>query len=118
MINQAEENKLGGGSEYSLDQSNPYEMADYLFDKKIDYRGVAPKGFELKDEWILKNVCEVLLRDPHIDATEIEVELKSGIVILTGRVDSRRTKKLAELSIQGIPGVKDVMNFLSFLRLP
>jgi osmotically-inducible protein OsmY len=117
-MSHALENKFGGESEYSRDQSNPYEMADYLFDKKLDYRGVTPKGFELKDDWILKNVCEVLLRDPHIDATEIEVELRSGVVLLTGRVDSRRTKKLAELNIQGIPGVKDVMNFLTFLPLP
>ena len=117
-MNHVLENRFGGESEYSRDQSNPYEMADYLFDKKLDDRVVHPKGFELKDEWILKNVCEVLLRDPHIDATEIEVELKTGIVILSGRVDSKKTKKLAELSIQGLPGVKDVMNFLSFLPLP
>ncbi len=117
-MNHGLENRFGGESEYSRDQSNPYEMADYLFDKKLDYRLVDPKFYEFKDEWVVKNVYEVLLRDPHIDASEIEVDLRGGVVILSGHVDSRKTKKLAELSIQGLPGVKDVMNFLSFLPLP
>jgi osmotically-inducible protein OsmY len=117
-MNHGLENRFGSESEYSRDQSNPYEMADYLFDKKLSSHALGLQEFELKDEWILKNVCEVLLRDPHIDASEIEVELKEGVVILAGHVDSRKAKKLAELSIQGLPGVKDVMNFLSFLPLP
>jgi osmotically-inducible protein OsmY len=109
---------ISGESEYSREKSNPYEMADYLIDQKINYRGYGPIGFQLSDDILLNQVTEVLLRNPHVDASEININVNAGIVFLTGHVDSRKTKKLAEVSIQGIPGVKDVMNFLTFLPSP
>lgn len=111
-------NTKAGESEYSRDQANPYDMADYLMDKGFNFRGYGPKGFKLKDDWILHQVLEILLRDPHIDISDIDIKVDSGVVTLTGHVDSRRTKKIAELSIEGLVGVKDVMNFLTFLPAP
>ena len=107
-----------GESEYSRDRAHPYEMADYLMDKGYNFRGYGPKGFKLNDDFILHQVIEVLLRDPHIDVSEINIQVHSGVVTLSGRVDSRKTKKIAELVVEGMPGVKDVMNFLSFLPSP
>jgi hypothetical protein len=37
-----------------------------------------------------------LTNHPEIDAAEIEVNAKDGEVILTGTVDNRRTKRMAE----------------------
>ena len=50
--------------------------------------------------------------DPHLDAAEIEVEVKDGEVTLSGTVDSREAKRHAEDVAEQATGVKDVHNRL------
>jgi hypothetical protein len=45
-----------------------------------------------------------------LDATEIEVAVTSGEVILSGTVDSRQAKRIAEDIAESISGVKEVQN--------
>lgn len=113
-LNDSEQYEFSGESEYTRDRSDPYQMVDYMIDRGIDFRGKGPIGFFFSDERVMENVCEILTRDPAIDATEIEVEVREGRVLLSGQVDSRRTKRLAELSIENLPGVRDIINLLSF----
>lgn len=54
---------------------------------------------------------------PDIDAREIEVSVKEGVVYLNGTVPDRESKKLAELDIENISGVIDVQNLLNFESL-
>ena len=120
-INGSDYYEFSGESEYSRDRSDPYQMVDYMIDRNINFRGFGPKGFALSDDQIREEVCEVLTRDSFIDASEIDVEVKNGCVILKGHVDSRQTKSLAELSIEGLNGIRDVVNQLKFdddLRAP
>ena len=56
------------------------------------------------------------MRQPEIDASEIEVTVESGEVTLTGTVDNRRIKHLVEDIAEGISGVKDVNNQLRVNR--
>ncbi len=111
-LNDADRYEFSGESEYSRERSDPYQMVDYMIDRGIDYRGLGPKGFSFSDERILEDVSEVLARDSRIDATEIEVKVIEGTVYLSGKVDSRQTKRLAQLAIENLSGVKDVINQL------
>ncbi|MDQ2669556.1 MAG: BON domain-containing protein [Gemmatimonadota bacterium] len=55
---------------------------------------------------------EELTRHGAIDASDIEVKVKEGEVTLTGHVDSRRAKRLAEEIVENLSGVREVHNQL------
>ena len=59
---------------------------------------------------IREEVNETLARHPEIDASEVEVRVQNGEVTLTGTVDDRRTKRLAEDIVENVFGVNDVEN--------
>jgi osmotically-inducible protein OsmY len=75
------------------------------------HRGKGPKNFQRSDERVREIICEALSDDDQIDANEIEVEVKSGEVVLRGTVDDRRTKRLAEDLAERVSGC-DVQNQL------
>ncbi len=72
--------------------------------------GKGPKGYSRSDERIREDVCEALSRHGEIDASEIEVEVENGEVTLTGSVNDRRIKRLAEECVEELSGVRDVTN--------
>jgi len=72
--------------------------------------GKGPQGFQRSDERIKEMVSEALADHEHLDATNIHVEVKSGEVTLTGTVESRRDKRVAEDCVERVTGVKDVQN--------
>lgn len=72
--------------------------------------GKGPKGWKRSDERVREEVSEALYRDYHIDASEIEVDVKDGVVTLSGTVDSRQSKRAAEECIENLTGVVDVHN--------
>ncbi len=74
--------------------------------------GRGPKGYQRSDERIREDVCERLTRHGRIDATEIDVQVRSGEVTLTGTVESRQAKRMAEDTVESISGVKEVSNQL------
>jgi osmotically-inducible protein OsmY len=74
--------------------------------------GKGPVGFQRSDERIRELVCEALTDDDEVDATRIEVTVKGGEVTLTGAIEDRRMKRLAEDCVEAVPGVKDVHNQL------
>jgi osmotically-inducible protein OsmY len=78
-----------------------------------NYRGIGPKGYTRSDDRIKEEVCECLTDDASIDASNISIEVKDGIVTLTGSVDDRNMKHRAEDLAEDISGVKDVENRLS-----
>lgn len=77
---------------------------------RMSYSGKGPKGWQRSDENIRERVCDMLERDHSLDASEIEVTVKEGMVTLSGKVDQRSSKRRAEDIIENIPGVKDVKN--------
>jgi osmotically-inducible protein OsmY len=83
-----------------------------------NYLGVGPKNFTRTDDRIREEVCERLLHDPDVDASEIEVQVQDGQVILTGTADSRDEKWLAEDIAESVAGVKNVVNKLKASSLP
>jgi hypothetical protein len=80
------------------------------------YVGRGPKGYARSDERIYEDVCERLLRFGHVDATDIEVQVSRGEVTLTGWVDDRDQKRLAEDLAASVGGVFDVHNRIRIRR--
>ena len=76
------------------------------------HRGKGPMNYQRSDERIRESVCEALSEDDHIDASRIEVNVKDGEVTLTGSVEERHMKRLAEDVAERISGVKDVQNHI------
>lgn len=76
------------------------------------HAGRGPKNWQRSDDRIREDVNERLTEHPHVDASEIDVQVKNGEVTLTGSVEDRRTKRMVEDLIEGISGVKDVHNQL------
>jgi osmotically-inducible protein OsmY len=74
------------------------------------HRGKGPKGYTRSDDRVREEVSDALEQDHWIDASEIEVDVKDGIVTLSGHVDSRKMKRLAEDCVSDLRGVKDVIN--------
>jgi len=74
------------------------------------HRGKGPKGYTRSDDRITEDVNEKLYHDPHIDASNIEVQVNNGDVTLSGSVDSRYSKRHAEDLAESVAGVKDVTN--------
>jgi len=80
------------------------------------HTGRGPKGYQRSDERIKEEVCDCLTDDSDIDASNLEVEVSSGQVSLTGTVDSREAKWRIESLCDQISGVKDVQNSLRVQR--
>lgn len=80
------------------------------------FRGKGPKGYTRSDERVKEDVSERLTDDEHIDASELTVEVKNGVVTLSGRVDDRRMKHHAELLAERCSGVKDIDNRIQVQR--
>lgn len=76
------------------------------------FAGRGPKGYTRSDERIREDVSDKLMEHPDLDASEIEVRVAGGEVTLTGSVDSRWAKRLAEDVAESCTGVRDVMNQL------
>jgi hypothetical protein len=74
--------------------------------------GRGPKGYKRSEERIREDVCERLTEHPQIDASDVEVKIQGGEVILTGTVNSRRAKRLAEDVVEQVSGVSEVSNQL------
>jgi hypothetical protein len=91
-------------------------MSQNAQQQRPNHRGRGPKGYERSDARLHEVICEMLTHDPHIDATEVSVEVKGGVVTLTGSVDDRRTKFAIEQMIDECSGVKDIHNQLRTWR--
>jgi osmotically-inducible protein OsmY len=74
--------------------------------------GFGPKNYKRSDERITEEVNDRLYRHPDIDASDIDVSVKEGEVTLSGTVDSRRAKYMAEEVCEQVMGVGDVNNQL------
>lgn len=76
-----------------------------------DHRGKGPQVAR-SDARIQDDVSERLTEDPDIDASDIVVHCRDGVVTLEGTVDIRSLKHRAEDLAASSPGVTDVDNRL------
>ena len=76
------------------------------------FRGRGPRNYRRSDERVREEVCDRLTDNEWLDASEVEVGVAAGEVILTGTVDSRYAKRLAESIAESVAGVTNVQNNL------
>lgn len=76
------------------------------------HTGQGPRNYQRSSERIREDINERLTLHGQIDATEIQVRVENGEVWLTGTVDSRQTKRMAEDVADSVAGVRDVHNEL------
>jgi osmotically-inducible protein OsmY len=76
------------------------------------YAGRGPKGYRRSDERIREDISDRLMESEWIDASDVEVNVSRGEVTLSGTVDDRSAKRLAEDIVEDVMGVREVMNQL------
>jgi hypothetical protein len=80
------------------------------------HSGRGPQGYQRSDARIEEDICEHLTHHGMLDASGIQVQVEGGEVTLTGTVESRQAKRLAEDILDGISGIRDIHNQLRVQR--
>jgi osmotically-inducible protein OsmY len=80
------------------------------------FRGRGPSNYRRSDERITEETNDRLTDHDELDAEDIEVNVTGGEVMLTGTVDSRESKRLAEDLAESVAGVTQVQNQLRVSR--
>jgi osmotically-inducible protein OsmY len=80
------------------------------------FRGRGPRNYHRSDERVREELCDRLTDNEWLDASEVEVNVVNGEVVLTGTVDSRYAKRLAESIAESVSGVTNVDNNLRVYR--
>lgn len=76
------------------------------------HRGKGPKSYKRSDERIFEDICNRMSANQYLDASDIEVTVHNGEVLLVGSVSSRYEKRIAEDLGDTAYGVKNVENRL------
>jgi hypothetical protein len=98
---------------YGMEGSHRPSSREDRFDRSGGgHRGKGPMGYTRSDERIREMVCEALTDNDDVDASNIDVVVKNCEVTLSGTVDDRQQKRLAEDIAERCAGVKDVSNQL------
>ncbi len=95
-----------GGYAYGIGSHKPA----YLREDRAIHRGRGPSGYQRSDQRIYEDVCERLMEDDRVDASEIQVSVTNGEVTLSGTLRSRNAKRRATDLAEDVSGVKDVHN--------
>ncbi len=74
------------------------------------HTGRGPRNYQRSDERIHEEINDRLTSHPEIDATEMIVSVQSGEVTLSGTVEERYAKRMAEDLAESVSGVKEVHN--------
>lgn len=74
------------------------------------HRGKGPKDFKRTDDRIKELINDALTDDWQIDASDIEVSVQNGEVILSGYVNERTQKRKAADLVENISGVTHLQN--------
>jgi hypothetical protein len=80
------------------------------------HTGRGPRGYQRSDDRIREDICDRLTRHGRIDATDVNIAVNSGEVTLSGMVDTREAKRLAEDIAESVHGVHDVTNQIKVYR--
>ena len=103
---------LGSYHENDFVRNYPNHAYDYGRSQERGHYGKGPKGWKRSDERIRDEVCEALNDSYSVDASDIDVSVKEGLVTLAGTVDARGVKLDAERCAERVRGVLDVRNEL------
>lgn len=80
------------------------------------HRGRGPKNYRRSDERIREDINDRLTEHDWLDASDVEVSVTAGEVTLSGAVENRHAKRLAEDIAESVVGVTNVQNNLRVRR--
>jgi osmotically-inducible protein OsmY len=66
----------------------------------------------ITDDTVRQNIIYRLQHDPAIDSVKVEVEVKNGVAILKGKIDTPAEKELCEKIAKDTDGISSVENHL------
>jgi osmotically-inducible protein OsmY len=111
--------RSGGGEERGWWDRAADEVSSWFGDEDAarrrrmdEHRGRGPKGYTRSDDRIREDVSDRLTDDWMVDASDIEIQVSSSEVTLTGTVESREAKRRAEDIAESVSGVRHVQNNL------
>ncbi|MBV8856595.1 MAG: BON domain-containing protein [Acidobacteria bacterium] len=104
-----------GGEEDDRERGRHEEQRRAYVRGEGKFRGRGPKNYRRSDDRLREEVCDRLTDNEWLDASDVEVNVVVGEVILTGAVDSRYAKRLAENIAESVSGVSNVQNNLRVL---
>jgi HSP20 family molecular chaperone IbpA len=109
----------GIGSAHEISPRGAYGIreTDPWNNRSGSFAGRGPKNWRRSDERITEDINQRLTDHPEIDATDLDVQVKEGEVTLTGTVDERRAKRLAEEIAESVAGVRDVQNQIKVMAV-
>ncbi|HZF65224.1 MAG TPA: BON domain-containing protein [Chitinophagaceae bacterium] len=121
--NRNRDQRRGGDNDRDWWEKTTDEVASWFGDKDAEsrrrmdkvsgpHKGKGPRGYKRSDERIKEDINDRLYDDSFVDASEIDVKVDNGNVILSGVVDSRQVKRRAEDIAESISGVHNVENHL------
>src|SRR5687768_7655381 len=105
----------GEGSGYEVRRRDAREVGGAPVPQKRKpgpHRGKGPRDYTRGDERILEDINDRLCDNPYIDASEIDVSVSKGVVVLSGTVEDRESKRLTEDVAESVSGVTEVENTL------
>lgn len=110
-----DERRMRGGSGYGsfagVGRGEYRQSNDSFGTGGRNFCGVGPRGYSRSRDRVREDICELLTDAPHIDASDLDIEVDAqGIVTLRGEVESRREKRMIEDCIDRVRGVRDVRN--------
>jgi osmotically-inducible protein OsmY len=76
------------------------------------HAGKGPRGYCRADMRLYQDVCDALTRDGDVDASDVEVKVENGTVLLTGTVPDPAMLNRAFDVTAGCGGVREVQNRL------
>jgi hypothetical protein len=98
------DNRPGPGYEYEFAQLRRQETGSQ--------RGKGPRSYKRTDKRILEDINDWMCDNPYLDASDIEVSVKEGEVVLMGTVEDRKAKRMAADISENVSGVQNVANKL------
>ncbi|MEW5917359.1 MAG: BON domain-containing protein, partial [Gemmatimonadota bacterium] len=84
--------------------------------QRQNHMGRGPRNYKRSEDRIREEINERLTRHPEIDASDVDVRIEDNTVVLSGVVEDRKAKRLAEDIAEDVWGVEDVRNELKVRR--
>ena len=105
--------RSGASNRWDTAATHSWERATF---EHGPHAGRGPKGYTRSDERIREDVCERLTMHGLCDASDVEIAVQDGEVVLTGTVRDRQQKYVAEEVVESVPGIRTVDNRIRVTR--
>jgi hypothetical protein len=81
-----------------------------------DFRGKGPRNYRRSDEMILEDLHDKLLTSCNADYSDVEIKVRGGEVLLSGKVRERSVRRRIEDIAETVSGVNHIENCIRISR--